>query len=146
MVLFLSIQFAGAQNIKYKFESFFETKDQLAYHTLCQWAIPNDRFIRGSYIEDGDNVYVTIYADNGTLHVNLHKTNDIFDKIEKAEPTDWATPFVPAKVLKYLSDDLVKRYKADAIAWIEKKMGTPLKRMSADQMCLASLTLLLWTY
>ena len=49
-------------------------------------------------------------------------------------------------VLKAFADEMVKKYNADAIAWIEKKMGKRVHAMNTKELCLSAITLHYYTY
>ena len=152
--------FAEGQEIRADYISFLKSNDYYTCRTICRLFASNNDFIRFSRAENFWNsldanspdyrandrkIIFFCYCDDGHLEVNLHLTEDRFDAIE-VKNLEWAAPFDNSKVLKTFADEMVKKYKPDAIKWIEKKMGKSIHSMNTKEVCLAALTLHLWLF
>lgn len=142
----VSIQFATAQSIESQWRDFFYSKNQLAYRTICRLAHPFNTYVSGSMYMDGSYFIVTVNSEKYTIRVRIHKSGDRFDSIETLSDTDWAPAWVASNLIKSFANDMYENYHSDVIARVERIYGQRLYDMNAKQMCLAVLTLHLWTY
>ncbi len=151
-IFLVGIQTAEAQHIKQNFgvnemNVFFKSNDNLVYKIIKRLYAPKDEVVRYSLSEVDSCFLLTIACENGIINARLHLGNDYFDNIEILYPyLTWVTPYVEKNVLKAFADEMVKTYNADAIAWIEKKMGKRVHAMNAKELCLSAITLHYYTY
>lgn len=154
-VLLISLFIVGVQNsqaddLHYDMKAFLKSKDSLPYRTICKLARPGCEFINGKIFDlrgDENNVLnevdLAIYTDDVTLHIGLRIEKNRFVEIKDLSNTaNWAV----SSHLESFINEMVKMFSQDKIKWIERKIGVPLNEMDAKQLCLASLTLQLWTF
>ena len=150
-IFLVGFQTAEAQHIRQNFGVneeivFFKSNDNLVYKIIKRLYAPKDEVVRYTQSRIDSCFLLTISCENGIINARLHLGDDYFDNIEIFPALDWVTPYVEKNVLKAFADEMVKKYNADAIAWIEKKMGKRVHAMNTKELCLSAITLHYYTY
>lgn len=157
----LGVQPAQAQYIKDNFPGvqpyiFFRSNDNLAFKMLQKLYAPNEEIIKtnvkrvfgwdiGIDIQDWF-LDVTVACDNEIIKARIHLGDDYFDHMELLQPVTWETPLIKKNAMKAFTNEMTKKYDADAIAWIEKKIGKRISAMNEIELYLSALTLHYYTY
>lgn len=131
--------------------AFFKTKNWTPCRTIIELFAPNCEFMSiGNYdcsqipgeSDDNCNMTITIACDNTIIYVSLHKTETRFDKINISG--DDVAGITSREALKCFIDKMTKENGKGEIAWVEKKWKKTIHEMTAEELCLASLTLQYW--
>ena len=146
----LGCQFAEAQGIKGFWNTFFQAKNKRAYQTIGRLFAPNSEFLSGKFNAGPDGESYSLSLEVRTIDGTIFASLQANKKKYVIEDISYATsikvpPAESAKILKSFATEMRKTYNADAIKWIEKKMGKPIEKMNNKEMCIADLTLLYWT-
>lgn len=150
LLVSLGNQYAEAQGIFAFWDVFFQAKNKAVYHTISRLYAPSSEFIKGKYQMALKSAEYTldaeVYTDEGTIYITLYTDPKkyVIQDI-KVHTSIKLTPAEEAKILKEFPGEMRKKYNADAIKWIEKKMGKAIEKMTKKEMLIADLTLFHWT-
>lgn len=143
-------QIVNAQGAN-KTRDFFHYSNNEAYRWLSTLAHPLNVFRSGNCNVSGNNIIVTINAEDFlnkkvyTIVISLHKKGNTFDSIEIVDDNDRAPSFIVTSTVKFLLVNFWRAYSSSTISSIEKIFGS-LSSIRSEQLCLPVLTALYWKY
>lgn len=147
----ISIQFTSAQSLESKMRGFFSYHNNAAYEIVSKLVHFTNTFNYGNLYMSGNDVYVTInstgYFGGGPYNTKLkiHKNGSKFDSIQLISDDDCCA-FNAARLAKAFFNSAFRDDHYELISWAEEIYGRRLYDMSAQEIGLALLSVMLWEY
>lgn len=147
----INIHFTSAQSLESRMRGFFSYNNNAAYEMVSKLVHFTNTFNSGSLYMSGNNIYVTInstgYFGGGPYNtkVIIHKDGSRFDSIDLISDDDICA-FCAAKLAKAFFNSAFRDDHYELISWAEEMYGRRLYDMSAQEIGLALLSVMLWEY
>ena len=148
LVLFtVGIQSTFALSMEARMQSFFNSKNELAFKCVSKFAHPTNVYQSGTCEVYGDYVYVTVYSRKHATQIRLHKNGSLFDDLEVVSDTDteWVRAFEASNFWKNVAVDYLREKYPNTFRNLEDAVGC-LNNLSSRQICLVVLSYLYWKY
>ena len=148
LVLFtVGIQSTFALTMEARMQSFFNSKNELAFKCVSKFAHPTNVYKSGNCEVYGDYVYVTVFSRKHATQIRLHKSGSRFDDLEVVSDTDtkYCEAFKASNFWKNVAVDYLREKYPNTFRNLENTIGC-LNDLTSKQICLAVLSYLYWQY